>query len=214
MEKRGTESAPSRRRPKQARSIEKVERILGAARALISQVSFEQFTTDLVAQNAGVAVGTIYQYFPNKIEILRALIDQYLGETRKDLLDFDKNVKSDDIELTLNQLHNVVFSNWKNNNEEIHFSLAISKYCKNYPELEQIDREHGKIVAEILMRVLQKLGSKASDEKLFMAGRYLYSMYNMLEQMMIDGGDPELLIDNHSELTRRIIRMIVNDYGN
>lgn len=210
MDQSGSKEATARRRPRQTRSIEKVERILGSARKLISQVSIEQFTTDLIAEHAGVAVGTIYQYFPNKIEILRAVIDQYLEGVRKDLTDFEDSIKSEDMEHALNRMNDAIYKDWTISKKSIIFSLSISKYCSIYPELEAIDREHGKAVALTLTKIIRKLGSNAPENELLMAGRHLYSMHNMLEQMMIEGGDPQLLIKTHSELTRRMIRMMVS----
>lgn len=192
------------------RSIEKVERILAAARELICQVSFEQFTTDLISQKAGMSVGSIYQYFSNKIEIVSALTEQYLEETRKQFIEFENNSQYSDIEYTLDQMLYLIYGDWIENENEIRFSTSISKYCAIYPEIEAIDREHGKEIAHSLMRIMRKLGSSASDDELFMAGRHLYSMHNMLEQMIMEGGDPKLLIATHSELTRRMIRMMVS----
>lgn len=55
-----------RRRPAQARSRERFERNLQAARAVLVDVGFESFTVDEVAHRAGVPIGTLYQYFANK----------------------------------------------------------------------------------------------------------------------------------------------------
>jgi AcrR family transcriptional regulator len=65
-------SAPisSRRKPKQARSTGLVEAILGAAIQVLAKEGVRRFTTTRVAERAGVSVGSVYQYFPNKASIL------------------------------------------------------------------------------------------------------------------------------------------------
>ncbi len=60
----------SRRRPKQARSNDLVDAILQAAIQVLAKEGARRFTTTRVAERAGVSVGSIYQYFPNKASIL------------------------------------------------------------------------------------------------------------------------------------------------
>lgn len=65
-------SAPisSRRQPKQARSTGLVAAILEAAVQVLAKEGAQRFTTTRVAERAGVSVGSVYQYFPNKASIL------------------------------------------------------------------------------------------------------------------------------------------------
>jgi AcrR family transcriptional regulator len=65
-------SAPisSRKQPQQARSAELVAAILDAAVQVLAKEGAQRFTTARVAEKAGVSVGSLYQYFPNKAAIL------------------------------------------------------------------------------------------------------------------------------------------------
>jgi AcrR family transcriptional regulator len=60
----------SRKRPSQARSTELVAAILEAAAQVLAKEGAPRFTTARVAERAGVSVGSVYQYFPNKAAIL------------------------------------------------------------------------------------------------------------------------------------------------
>jgi AcrR family transcriptional regulator len=60
----------SRKQPKQARSAELVATILEAAVRVLAKEGAQRFTTARVAEKAGVSVGSLYQYFPNKAAIL------------------------------------------------------------------------------------------------------------------------------------------------
>lgn len=71
-------SNPGRRRPEQERSKQTVEDILDAAALVLKQVGIEQTTTDRVAERAGLSVGSLYQYFPNKIALYEALMARHL----------------------------------------------------------------------------------------------------------------------------------------
>ena len=59
-----------RRKPKQARSADLVAAILEAAIQVLAKEGAQRFTTARVAEKAGVSVGSLYQYFPNKAAIL------------------------------------------------------------------------------------------------------------------------------------------------
>lgn len=59
-----------RRRPKQARSTDLVSAVLEAAVQVLLREGGRRFTTARVAERAGVSVGSLYQYFPNKASIL------------------------------------------------------------------------------------------------------------------------------------------------
>jgi AcrR family transcriptional regulator len=60
----------SRKPPKQARSTELVAAILDAAVQVLAKEGAQRFTTARVAEKAGVSIGSLYQYFPNKAAIL------------------------------------------------------------------------------------------------------------------------------------------------
>jgi AcrR family transcriptional regulator len=64
------------RKPVQARSRERVARILAAATEAIAERGSEHLKMADLATRAGVSVGSLYQYFPNKAALAVALIDQ------------------------------------------------------------------------------------------------------------------------------------------
>ena len=71
-----------RRPPSQARGQRRVEAILAAAAALFDEVGYDAATTNAIAARASTAIGSLYQFFPDKEAILRALVDRYLRELR------------------------------------------------------------------------------------------------------------------------------------
>lgn len=69
-----------RKSPVQARSAASVAAILQATIQVLLQVGKERLTTTRVALRAGVSIGTLYQYFPNKSALLQAALKRHLTE--------------------------------------------------------------------------------------------------------------------------------------
>lgn len=70
MTHRANPSISERKRPKQARANDLIAAVLEAAVQVLLAEGARRFTTARVAERAGVSVGSIYQYFPNKASIL------------------------------------------------------------------------------------------------------------------------------------------------
>ncbi|MGI4830662.1 MAG: TetR/AcrR family transcriptional regulator [Janthinobacterium lividum] len=67
-----------RKTPQQSRSVATVEAIHAATIQVLLKSGVERLTTVHVAQRAGVSVGTLYQYFPNKRALLFAVLERHL----------------------------------------------------------------------------------------------------------------------------------------
>lgn len=78
-QKTATRSEP-RKSPVQARSTASVDAILKATVQVLLRIGKEKLTTTRVAARAGVSVGTLYQYFPNKSALLRAALKLHVEE--------------------------------------------------------------------------------------------------------------------------------------
>lgn len=72
-----------RKQPQQARSTELVGAVLEAAVQVLAKEGAQKFTMARVAQRAGVSVGSLYQYFPNKAAILFRLQSDEWRQTTK-----------------------------------------------------------------------------------------------------------------------------------
>jgi AcrR family transcriptional regulator len=85
-------TGPLRRVPVQGRSLEKVNRMLDACAALLDEGGYEALSTTQVADRAGVAIGSLYQFFPDKRAIVQALamrnLDTYVTQVQARLASF------------------------------------------------------------------------------------------------------------------------------
>ena len=80
MSQRSQALLEPRKSPVQARSTASVEAILKATIQVLLKAGKEHLTTTHVAARAGVSVGTLYQYFPNKSALLRAALQRHMDE--------------------------------------------------------------------------------------------------------------------------------------
>ena len=82
-----------RKKPQQIRSKLMFDNILKASNRVLEEVSFGKFTTNKVAEAAGISIGSLYQYFPNKksilIELERVAVDEMTANIENLL--FEKN---------------------------------------------------------------------------------------------------------------------------
>src|SRR5580698_3008939 len=65
-----------RKAPTQRRATATVEAILEAAARILETQGLEGYTTNAVAERAGVSIGSLYQYFPNRDALTAALIER------------------------------------------------------------------------------------------------------------------------------------------
>ncbi|MEO8844938.1 MAG: TetR/AcrR family transcriptional regulator [Kofleriaceae bacterium] len=75
-----------RKRPRQQRSKDTVDTILDATTRVLKHAGFDGLTTNAVADKAGVSIGSLYQYFPNKEAMVSALIERHSNEMNAAIL--------------------------------------------------------------------------------------------------------------------------------
>jgi AcrR family transcriptional regulator len=75
-----TRARPARRQPKQRRSRQTVEAVLDAVARVLKRDGVGAVTTNRIAEVAGVSIGSVYQYFPDKRAIFVALHERHVAE--------------------------------------------------------------------------------------------------------------------------------------
>lgn len=75
--------------PQQSRSKELVNAIFEATVRVLPKIGNQALTTKKIAEIAGVSIGSLYQYFPNKEAVLMAVMDKSINETKEEV---DRNI--------------------------------------------------------------------------------------------------------------------------
>jgi AcrR family transcriptional regulator len=150
----------SRKQPKQARSTELVAVILEAALHVLAEEGTHRFTTTRVAERAGVSVGSLYQYFPNKAAILfRLQSDEWRRTT--DLLG---RILEDVNKPPLERLRNLVQAFIRSECAEAEIRVALNDAAPLYrdaPEAKEA-RASGERTMQVFMRESLPQASKAT----------------------------------------------------
>src|ERR1700744_2974745 len=129
----------ARKRPLQARSERLVADILEAASRVLARDGARRFTTARVAEAAGVSVGSLYQYFPNKESILFRLQTDEWQQTGP-LIDTQL---LDSTRPPLERLRSVVLTFFRSECDEAELRVALKDAAPLYRNAPET-REHRK----------------------------------------------------------------------
>lgn len=143
----------TRKQPQQARSTELVAAILQAATQVLAKEGASRFTTARVAEKAGVSVGSVYQYFPNKAAILFRLQADEWRQTAEML----RQILEDARTPPLYRLRTLVHAFIRSECEEAEMRVALSDAAPLYrdaPEAKQVRASADRTVALFMEEVL------------------------------------------------------------
>jgi len=147
----------ARKAPRQQRSTQLVNDILEAAIRVLSREGAQRFTTARVAETAGVSVGSLYQYFPNKEAILfRLQTDEWkrTGELMHSIL-------ADPSRPPLERLRATVRAFFVSEWEEAALRVALGDAAPSYRKAPEV-KDHRKEGRERSLRFMAELLPNAS----------------------------------------------------
>lgn len=143
----------TRKLPRQARSSDLVAAILQAAVRVLAEEGAGRFTTARVAERAGVSVGSLYQYFPNKASILFRLQSEEWLQTTSMLA----NILGDRSRAPFERLRSLVHAFLRSECDEAAVRIALNDAAPLYrdaPEAEAAKNATQPIMEEFLLEVL------------------------------------------------------------
>lgn len=145
----------SRKLPQQARSTELVAAILEAATQVLAREGATRFTTARVAEKAGVSIGSVYQYFPNKA----AILFQLQADEWKRTTEMLKRILEDRSNAPLDRIRMLVHAFVRSECEEAELRVALNDAAPLYrdaPEAAQVRSSADKIIESYMKEVLPK----------------------------------------------------------
>jgi len=150
----------SRKQPQQARSTELVAAILQAALQVLAKEGATRFTTARVAEKAGVSIGSVYQYFPNKASILFRLQTDEWRQTA----DMLRHILEDATKPPLDRLRTLVHAFIRSECNEAQIRVALNDAAPLYrdaPEAREVRASADRTVELFMQKALPKASAAA-----------------------------------------------------
>ena len=160
MTKKSSDETTSRwRKPKQARSWVRVNRMLDVSEAAFVEYGYAAATTKQIAAEAEVPIGTLYQFFPDKAAILEALAERYTNLLNERLNVFET---AEMMELPLEEYVK-------------HFTEGVDSFFTEYPgyraifleittAMPEVDEAGDKQLMQTYKRILPKLNVTLTEK--------------------------------------------------
>lgn len=141
-----------RRRPAQARSAANFDQLLKIATLVLEDVGWEGFTTNLLAERAGVGLQALYRYFPNKLAVLATLTQQMIEEWDSWFDEFESWAE----ELELEELWTRAFDVFVDGVRFTPGCVAIRRAISASPQLKELDLKDSARLSYRLAKTLVK----------------------------------------------------------
>ncbi|HRI63878.1 MAG TPA: TetR/AcrR family transcriptional regulator [Polyangium sp.] len=142
-----------RRRPEQERSKQTVEDILNAATLVLKQVGIAQTTTDRIAERAGLSVGSLYQYFPNKIALYEALMRRHFEHVTNIALAHAQRLHDASAEEFPALVAQLVLTQER---KDPHLSALLHQIAAMHETVGSIEIEHSRLLERSLATLLRE----------------------------------------------------------
>ncbi|WP_217590849.1 TetR family transcriptional regulator [Burkholderia sp. GbtcB21] len=143
----------TRKQPQQARSTRLVEDVLQAAVQVLASEGAQRFTMARVAERAGVSVGSLYQYFPNKAAVLFRLQHDEWRQTTEMLCGILQDTQKTPPERLRTAVHAFIRSECDEASMRIALDDAAPLY-RDAPEAQEVKAEGNRIFSAFMREAL------------------------------------------------------------
>lgn len=190
-----------RRRPAQARSRERYNRILTAARSVLVDLGFESFTFDEVAKRAEVPIGTLYQFFANKYVLICELDREDTKDNVTELLEFSQRVPALQWPDLLEEFIDHLARLWREDPSR----RAVWHAMQATPSTRATGADTEREMLDLLSGILRPLAPTMDDERrVELAGLLIHTVVSLLNYA-VRNDDP----DKFDYAVKEIKRMMV-----
>jgi AcrR family transcriptional regulator len=167
-----------RRQPKQQRGKERVATILTAAAEVFAQVGYSAATTQQIADRANTAVGSIYQFFPDKLAIFHALEAEHMEQVAI----VNAKLLAKDIRRPLAQtIDEMVDTHAEYFEHPIHQVVYLQYFLAPIPELFVLfDDEFDRMIIDQFANICQQRNPNLSREQSELIAEVFHRTYNGL----------------------------------
>lgn len=172
-----------RNTPVQKRALERRAQILDVTAVLLEEVGQDDLTTILVAKRAGISVGTLYHYFPNKYAILYALAEHWLGEIDRVLRELElERVESLSLKRFVNKAVDQLLQVYTHQRG----LLPLVQAMFGVPELKDLDAAHDELIISAMARMFARMEVAERPSELSRLGRAFLEVNHALLLVVVN----------------------------
>jgi len=183
-------SLATKLRPTQARAQDTFELILDVAGELLGEVGFEQLSTNLICQRAGLSPPALYRYFPNKYAVLKELGDRlmrlqdvevvaWLGAGGLRAATFEERVEKS---VAIQQRMVAIQRDFPG-------GVAIGRALRAVPMLQDLRIQSRDMVAAAFAEILRGQYPKTDERRLQVACRMMVELTYSATEMVVEEPD-------------------------
>jgi len=197
-----------RRRPVRERGRVRFDAILTAARELLLERGLEGFTIEDVAQRAGIPIGSVYQYFPNKFAVVVELDAQDTAALVADLVSSAGRFPAVDWQHETNHLIDVIARHWAAEPSRSAVWLAM----RSNAATRTVAAEHTRAIVTTVLPIVSELNPDLPDASRLAIAEVVVEMCQSLLHFSVSDGPPNpATVHELKRMLRAYLRAVALD---
>jgi AcrR family transcriptional regulator len=184
----------AKRKPKQARSQETVERILSAASGIINKDGVEALTTNSIAAAAGMSVASVYQFFPNKLAIVSEIYQRWLADVDSRVM---AAIDVHALETDWRVLALAIADELGRFTLPVRSELELMRAMWSHRDLFDMDRRRNQILSQKIASAMARFAEDADMQALQRAAGFASEIFTLVTYLDFDDD-----ANNRTRLTR------------
>jgi AcrR family transcriptional regulator len=201
-------AALRRKSPNQDRAKRTVSSILAAAEKILREEHVDSLTIRKIAQTAGISLGSMYDYFPNKSAVLYQLF-----ETRLQLLlqIFDEAFAEEDAPESYDAAFDKYIHLARNNKYPSKIDLELRNAIDRDPQLANMTKHYEESLTERYVSILRRYGSDWSDADLRRLAIYAHQIDHVNLKLQAEEQHDDRR--SYGEMTTYVLRCLARHCG-
>ena len=191
----------ARRVPMQKRAREKYDAVLDACTVVLAREGYNGTTTSNIANEAGVAIGSLYEYFPNKESIFSAYLESRISNMMEMILESPPTKKLDSPEDAIRGLIHIAVKASQRNREILRVLINEVPGVLDLPYLRDLESKWAGLARALAQASDLDLSEKDVEIKTYILTNALYGFF-IRSFFSPAEPDPE-------EVTEELVKLIV-----
>lgn len=142
-----------RRHPREERTKEAIDDILEATAQILKQLGIHKTTTELIAGHLGLSVGSLYQYFPNKVAVYEALMMRHFELMAKAATSLARRLPGATADEFPDLLAAILLTTERNDTK---LSGLLHQLASAHPSVKAVEIEHSRAIEMAFANLLGK----------------------------------------------------------